>query len=313
MRLTNAIKYPRTAIRYGAHVEILPGSSPLVLSMPHIGVEIPDDFQHNLNLGLKEAVDTLHGGVDFTVPFATGAFNYYDAARIWTRLPRVVLDVKRSLGDVDQYAVQGAKGVAKGHGLVWHASSGFTPQSTKSILERPYTMSEFLGMVAHGYAPYVVGVRSLVEHARENNGHAILVGLHSMPPYNFSHHTNGRFAGAYYWLRGGDPLPDIIMTSPEKGSCDPELIDLVRETFKEHGYSVSHRRVAPASISLPRDKVADPENGIHLLAIEIVGHGFQAEGIDGVIYHDIEKKFPAELARMRTAFTDVFQRLEAWH
>ena len=93
-------------IEVGPFVRYLPGESNLVLTMPHSGMPVNlNRVRHHLMLGDLEVVKTVNTGVDLCVPDVTRGLEYRSAARIWTMLPRVALDVNRLVEHADPLAV----------------------------------------------------------------------------------------------------------------------------------------------------------------------------------------------------------------
>jgi N-formylglutamate amidohydrolase len=319
MKLSETLTYPKNAQGASAHVQYLKGDSQLFLEMPHIGVLIPEEFPHKALLARPEVWNTVIAGVDFCIPFATGALEYDSATKIWSTLPRALVDLNRLPTDVDPRSVENAKEEAKAHGLYWHATLERRPEDIADMLRQPYTEEEHEELLSLVYKPYIKTTQRLVREIATKHGRAVYWALHSMMPDTFEHVQEGKYAGAYIFPQqaerealGPTSLPDIIITDHGEGMCDDKITDIVESTFTRHGFLVGKKRVAPSTMGLPRHKVAKQGNNVHVIATEIVGYDLEQERVDGVIYDDIKQRFPEKLERMQAAFHDAFHRLEAW-
>lgn len=124
------------------YIRVKPGTSNLVLTMPHSATEIPEGIKHNLKID-RDSIKAFNFGIDLCVPFVTGFHEYDSAAKVWTTVPAAVLNVNRLINQVDKYAVEGGSEELQGHGMIWRASAEDSPEKIKPILKRPYTKEEF--------------------------------------------------------------------------------------------------------------------------------------------------------------------------
>lgn len=288
--------------------------SPLVLTLPHSGRRIPKElwYKHHFALGKEHAMKTYYGGIDYCVPHVTRFFESTNGTKIWTTLPRVILDVNRGLQDIDCFSVEGEEGEPKPHGLIWRSSVEYHPQSIKSILTRPYTREELDSLVEEAYTPFVNAVHTSMRKAREKYGFSILLDLHSLPPNKWNHVKSGKNKNAYLGGKLAEigpmeegKMPELILMNGSGKSCSPEISDWVMKMFSYHGFYIQNvNGVAAKAYECSRNRYPDPKNGLHSLAIEIVGHhGLEPGRAEGKLLFK-PQNYADE--RLRAAFHSLF-------
>ena len=150
-----------------AFLDIARGRSPLVLSVPHAGTEIPDDVAERLasrDLGRKDTdwwIDRLYA------PLA----EMLDATLIATRISRTVVDVNRDPSGRSLYPGQ--------------ATTGLAPLETfdGEPLYRPGqepTADEVEARAARFFAPYHEALAAELASVRVDHGIALLYDCHSI-------------------------------------------------------------------------------------------------------------------------------------
>ncbi|MBN2087600.1 N-formylglutamate amidohydrolase [Candidatus Peregrinibacteria bacterium] len=287
------------------------GDSPLIIAMPHsakltedIRNDLPDFVKDVVKLDDSEVLNVINGGVDVSVPEITNFHNQSDHTRIWTDMPRCIIDTNRTLGQVDGLSVEGRGRPEHANGLIWRTVPPVTdsmmgvlrnsafPAESKSMLRRPYTNKEFQELLDLAYHPFIKAIRDAAEKAVNQYGHAIIVAPHSFPAYVGTKVLRGEQKGAYIV---GPPaqkstrkasstreflsdmllrkkLPDLIkITHPE--ICSPVISKIVDEEFEKKG-NISSDGYWPFEV-MPGDaefEQGDITKNIHFIALEQVAH-----------------------------------------
>jgi len=279
------------------------GRSNLVLTMPHSAVRMPEGFQQHLRLDDEEVVKTLNSGIDLCVPNVTGFHDYQSASRVWTDIPRAVLDVNR-IPCVEQDP----------HGIIWMATLADSTEKIRPMLTQPYAKDEFEALLGVGYHPFVAAVKSAMQVAKSRHGIAINFDLHSMPASLPRHVTEGPYKNAY--LRGSraergpqskSKLPDLLLLDKGPVVCSQGISDLILKIFESKGFLIERGRVRPSGAAPTANMIyGDPPNGMHSISIEIVGRTFEPLRGQGMIKYN-----PKGEKEMREAFYAVFKALES--
>ncbi|MBT6069088.1 hypothetical protein HOG48_05005 [Candidatus Peregrinibacteria bacterium] len=226
-------------------VETIGGRSPLTIAAPHSAIlqellndpsklppgidgrmvvsldELPDSVRENLMLGQRGLVrDTIIGAADVAAPDVADFFHQDRATRIWTRFPRVMLDVNRELFDnpedglkeIDGNSVEGHGPPAHANGVIWSRTADRSrtrhiglPLGTflglftncKPMIKRPYTQAEFDELCAVARDPYFAAIEAAQESNKARYGHSITLGLHTFPAATAGYIMRGPNKGAY--------------------------------------------------------------------------------------------------------------------
>jgi N-formylglutamate deformylase len=236
-------------------------SSPVVLSVPHAGLEVAgfEDAlapRMDVRCDADMFVDRLYGVGESTValdrdrdrePVAPASLPYVVA-----RYSRFVCDMNRHPDDVSPRAVpeHPHPGNADGRGFIWTVTT-----SGETALRRPLTLAEWEARRQLHAAYYAVIGRALAR-ARAEFGFAILVDGHSMPSVGRQGHT--------------DPARERAAVVPgdrDGTSCSPALSALVGEHFHDAGYSVAFNQ--PYKGGFITRHHGSPRDGIHAIQIEL--------------------------------------------
>ena len=277
------------------YIHFTEGGTSLVLSMPHSALEIPDDLDHHLS-NSPDAQRTLRSGVDYSVPFATGFHGYEGPTKIWTAIPRVLLDVNRHRDMVDSRACKSYHGVYS-HGIIWAASLAESHEDIQDILTRPYSNEELETLLELGYDPYTQSVDQAMVDTLNNHGIAILFDLHSMWG-NVLEYGKGDNDGAYVVGSSMDEeRPALVLLDKGETVCSSVISNLIMEVFQDHNLSIDRGTVLRSSRPSFISTYADPEKGKHAISIEInerhLVPGRQAGILSytGVLESDLKKAF----------------------
>lgn len=235
-----------------ATLEILAADSddsPLVVSVPHAGTDVPSEDAPLLalegNALLRDAdlfVDRLAAGVPaLGVPVLRALVSRY------------VLDVNRAPDDVDREVCPALDRPTRvsARGLVWRVTTEGAP-----VLKRPLTAAELEGRIARIHRPYHDALARLLEERRARHGFAVLLDAHSMP-------STGRPGHADPGARRADIVPGDVRGT----SCHPGVSRLVAEHFEAGGFAV--RPNDPYMGGFITRHHGRPARGIHAIQLEM--------------------------------------------
>ena len=291
-------------------------SSPLVLLLPHSGLEY-DAVSHHLDLSREDVRKTVVTGSDHSVPEVIGVRERDDAYIIWTELARAVVDVNRGRTDYDSMSVEGGDIDPKSQGLIWNATIASHPDNIERMLTHPYSHEEFENLMKVGYDPLNLAVKEAMTKAREKYETAVLFDVHSIWANETSTVQKGHHLGAYLVGKPLDPpsldekgTPHLyLMTSKdtiteENISCSPELIQYIKNHFRDYGLRVQERQVASPRFQLAHRKYADLAAGYQVFSMEIVGHhGLEKNRAEGELLFEPD---PDYLKSLQDAFNEFF-------
>jgi len=217
---------------------------PVVVSVPHAGLDVPEDDAVALALSgralLKDAdlhVDKLAADIPaLGVPVVVG------------NVSRYVLDLNRAPDDVDLDVCPGFDCPARpsARGLCWR-----TTTDGAAVLRRPLSVDELRSRVRRIHVPYHNAIAALLAERRARHGFAILIDLHSMP---------SRFEAA---SRRVDVVPGTL----DDRSCSPALLRAVVDHFVAADFSV--RPNDPYKGQYTTARHGQPAQGLHALQLEL--------------------------------------------
>ncbi len=220
------------------------GSGPVVVTIPHAGLEVPEVDAASLALSgralLRDAdlfVDDLARDIPAAgVPVVVG------------RISRYVLDLNRAPDDVDVEVCPELGRLARPspRGLCWR-----TTTDGVAVLRRPLSAAEVRSRVARIHEPYHGAVRTLLAERRARFGFAILLDLHSMP---------SRFETAKRRV-------DVVPGNLDNTSCAPDLLRAVVDHFVAARLTV--RPNDPYKGQYTTSFHGRPADGIHALQLEV--------------------------------------------
>lgn len=223
---------------------------PLVLSVPHAGLEIPPERPDLKNLRRE----VLLRDVDFEVPrFWETAARQLDIPMIVAGAHRYAIDLNRGDDQVDARSVEGHPTPEGTHpkGLFW-----LTTTRLEALLEKPMPMAAYRSLVENIWKPYREFLRTELEAARKKFGFAILIDCHSMPSKGTAYHVDGARARA-----------DIVPGDVSGSSCDPRLLAACVTAATQAGLSVAPND--PYKGGGITQSFGRPADNIHALQIEV--------------------------------------------
>ncbi len=254
-----------------------PATTPVVVSVPHAGVNI-DEFGDALAPMLDPRcdadlfVDELYEGVPI------GAF-------VHAHLSRFVCDLNRHPDDVTPSAVPShpAPRNTDGRGFIWQVTTAGTP-----ALARPLTAAEWRRR-AEIHAAYHGAIDRALDAARARFGFAILVDGHSMPSVGRAGHTDP-----------GRSRADVVPGDRDGTSCSPRLSALVGEHFRGAGFSVTFNQ--PYKGGFITTHHGRPHEGLHAIQIELRRDLYMNEATF--------ERVPDGFARLRATLDELLRKLD---
>jgi formiminoglutamase len=212
-------------------LEIIPGTAPLIVSIPHAGTEIPEPNQPalaSLWLARKDA--------DWWLPQLYSFAESLGATIIRTHISRTVIDVNRDPSGISLYPGQTTTGLCPvttfdGEALY---RDGFAPDAIDARIEQYFTpyhqaLTEQATRLRQSYETIVLydchSIRSCIPRLFEgelpnfnigtNDGKSCapelaeaIVNASAAAP-DFTHVLNGRFKGGYITRAHGNPVDGI--------------------------------------------------------------------------------------------------------
>ncbi len=208
------------------------GSTPLIVSLPHVGTQLPADVAAPLNAAARRLSDT-DWHVDRLYAFAREA----GASWLQARLSRYVIDLNRPPDDQSLYPGQATTGLCPSSSFSGEPLYDGAAPSAQEIDRRRQRY----------WLPYHTALQELIAATRARFGYALLLDAHSirsqlprlfagrLPDVNvgthggrscatafaahvvgvlarqtrFSHVLNGRFQGGYITRAYGDPAANV--------------------------------------------------------------------------------------------------------
>lgn len=227
--------------------------APLVLSVPHSGVLIPESERPHYAI----EVDALLRDGDLFVDALYDGAEAMGATVVRTAYSRFVVDLNRLEDDLSPLAVEGAlrrteSGYYGDRGLLWAVTTHGDP-----IYAAPLGAAEVERRLARYYRPYHAALEAELERLRDHFGFAILLDAHSMPSRATALHADG--AGA----RRADIVPGDLLGR----ACGAWLADATDEYWRDAGYRVLRNQPYRGG-GITRRHGA-PERGIHAIQVEL--------------------------------------------
>ena len=228
-------------------------ASPLLVEVPHAGLDIPPEVRGELAIG----DDQLLRDSDIYVDRLCAEAPQLGATLLVARVARCVVDLNRDPADgLHPLTPLGAPAFAppilpRPHGVVWTVSTASEP-----ILRVPFTPDLVERRVARYHAPYHATLRRELERLRATFGFAVLLAAHSMPSWGVDPRTGARI-----------PRADVVPGSQARTCAADAVIDAIDEHFRALGYSVAHD--APYRGGYSTQTYGRPAEGWHAVQLEL--------------------------------------------
>lgn len=224
------------------------GTSPLLISFPHVGTVIPGDQEHRYTARALEAEDT-----DWFLDRLYGFAADLGATLIVPRFSRYLIDLNRSRDNAPMYPGRNNTELCPTR----HFSGdpmyrdGFAPDD-----------AEIARRIEQYWQPYHDALRHQLTHIKQAHGHAVLFDAHSIK-------------SELPWLFDGQ-LPHMSLGTASGASCAPSLRDAVTRVFAAQS-EFSHvvdERFKGGHITRHFGR---PSSGIHAVQLEMCWRAYMDE------------------------------------
>ena len=226
-----------------------PGDSPLIISVPHAGPEVPPELAARftpLALGLPDTDWHVARLYDFAPALG--------ATMIVARYSRYLIDLNRPPDDAALYSAAAQTGLCP--------TLSFAGEPLYLDSSAPLTAAEVAGRRAQYWQPYHDALRAQLDDTRQRLGYALLLDAHSIRSV-----VPRLFAGR---------LPDINIGSYDGRSCSGAVTAAVRArlTAARRWSQVIDGRFKGGYITR---HYGQPADGVHALQIELAQCGYMDE------------------------------------
>jgi N-formylglutamate deformylase len=225
-----------------------PGSTPLLISVPHVGTAIPADQQHRYTARALLAEDT-DWFLDQLYAFATDM----GASLIVPRHSRYLIDLNRPSENTPMYAGQNNTELCP--------TRHFTGDGLYQPGQAPDD-AEIARRIQTYWRPYHETLQSELARLKAAHGHAVLFDAHSIK-------------SQLPWLFDGE-LPHMNLGTVDGSSCHPDLRAALAAVFAaQAAYShVVDGRFKGGHITR---HFGDPQNGVHTVQLEMCWRAYMQE------------------------------------
>ncbi len=216
-----------------------PGRGPVLVSMPHVGVDLPDDIAAGLTDAARKLTDT-----DWHIDRLYDFLGEFDCSVVRARHSRYVIDLNRGAEGKALYPGQSETELCPTTGFDGAAlyCAGKEPDQDE-ILRRKQTY----------WQPYHDQIRRELERIKAEYGYALLWDAHSIQS-RVPRFFDGK-------------LPDLNLGTGNGISCAPAMADMLFRTGQQSGYSVVlNGRFTGGYITR---HYGDPDRNIHAVQMEI--------------------------------------------
>jgi N-formylglutamate deformylase len=253
------------------------GDAPLIVTMPHTGVDIPRDIEYGLVspwLARKDA--------DWWVNLLYDFAHSMGATVIRTGISRTVIDCNRDPSGVSLYPGQATTELCPTTTFDGEAlyRLGFEPQAAEIALRR----STF-------FDPYHAAIADTIKRLRAEHNNIVLYDCHSIRS------TIPRlFEGT---------LPNFNIGTNNGATCSPALTSAVEEACDDTGFTrVTNGRFRGGYTTRHYGR---PANGVHAVQMELACRGYMREPLS-VARGEWPTPYDEEVSGpMRTVLTHVLQ------
>lgn len=214
------------------------GASPLIVSFPHVGTDVPDDIAARMTSAALKLDDT-----DFEQPALYDFVEELGASTVQARWSRLVIDVNRPPDNKPLYPGQW------GAGLVPFETFLGEPVYTGAVPDE----AEIQARRDRYWRPYHDALRDAVDAAVEAHGFALLWDAHSISAV-----VPKLFEGT---------LPDLNMGTVDGAACGPDARDAAFGVLGASGYrAVLDGRFKGGFITR---NYGAPAKGVHAIQMEL--------------------------------------------
>ena len=224
------------------------GTAPLLISMPHVGTEIPADQRERYTPRALEVEDT-----DWFLDRLYGFAAELGAGLLVPRFSRYLVDLNRPSENAPMYPGRNNTELCPTR----HFSGDPIYREGRAPDE-----AEIRRRVERYWQPYHDAIRAETTRLREAHGHAVLFDAHSI-------------RSELPWLFEGT-LPQMNLGTSEGASCDPELRDLLHGVFagQDRYDHVVDGRFKGGHITRSFGR---PAEGVHAVQLEMCWRAYMDE------------------------------------
>ncbi len=252
------------------------GTSPLVISFPHVGTEIPADLQRRYTERALQVEDT-DWFLDRLYGFARGL----GATMIVPRLSRYVIDLNRSSDNMPMYPGQNNTELCP--------TRHFTGDPIYRDGQAP-GHSEIADRVLRFWRPYHDALQQELDTTRARHGHAVLFDAHSIK-------------SELPWLFEGT-LPHMNLGTANGAACAPGLQAQVAAVFAAQ-LDFSHVLNGRFKGGHITRHFGQPASGVHAVQLEMCWRAYMDEAAP-YRWHN------ARAAAVTPVLTQLVQTLRNW-
>ncbi len=254
-------------------------SRAIVFTVPHAGRDYPAWLVERLAVTLDRVAPLEDRLADLLV--AQVAQQGWQT--IVARQPRLLIDLNRAETDFMARAVSGVRDPAARPSHRARGGLGLVPDrlGSTTLWRAPLTTGELAARIASTHRVWHAAVEAALARARDSNGIAILVDVHSMPP-----------------LPGFSPA-QVVIGNRHGASAPPDVTHSVAACFRDAGLRVALN--APYAGAHMLERHGHPARGISAIQVEI----------DRRLYLDPALDRPGEgMAKLQGVFAELATRLE---
>ncbi len=242
--------------------------SSVVFASPHGCGTYPSSFLQQTVLDEH----TIRSSEDAFVDDLFASAPEFGAPLLMAGAPRAFVDMNRSQEELDPSLINGAK--RQGHNPRVASGLGVIPRvvaNGREIYRGKIPMAEAKRRIEIYWRPYHLALQGLLDEAKAEFGHAILIDCHSMP--------NEAMDGI---TRVGNARPEIVLGDRFGAAASAEIVDRVESAFASTGLTVT--RNAPFAGAYVTQAYGRPSRRQHAIQVEI----------DRALYMDEQRIVPNE-------------------
>jgi N-formylglutamate amidohydrolase len=221
--------------------------TPLVVEIPHSGLEVPAHFLPDLIASAR----AIGRDADLYVDDLYEEAQYEGASVLIARTSRYVVDLNRAEDDVDAHSVTGGPNVHSPRGVVWRNTG-----EGDRALAAPLRRDAFEERLREIYRPYHARLAALIQQKKERFGCAVVLAAHSMP-------SLGRASN----VDRASPRADVVPGTLGRSSAHARFIDLVEAHARRAGFSVTHDD--PYKGGFTTRHYGRPAANVHVVQVEL--------------------------------------------